>query len=69
VNTATEIRMQMAEAWPRLLAMAEAMKPHFMVIGRVQAAIIQAHVKFAGRDRRRIKREVNKAVRRARRGL
>ena len=31
-----------------------------------QAAAIRAHVDFQGRDRRRIKREVNKAMKKAR---
>jgi hypothetical protein len=39
--------------------------PAVMIIGNVQHAIIQAHLAFRGRDRRRIKREVNKAIRRA----
>lgn len=43
--------------------------PSVVLCGVRQAAAIQAHVDFQGRDRRRIKREVNKAMRRARREL
>ncbi len=39
--------------------------PKYMVVGRINYAMLEAHVLFAGRDRRRVKREVNKAIRRA----
>jgi hypothetical protein len=38
----------------------------YIICGGPQAAAIRAHVEFQGRDRRRIKREVNKAMRKAR---
>lgn len=44
----------------------QASKPDYILCGVQQAAAIRAHVDFQGRDRRRIKREVNKAMRKAR---
>lgn len=41
-------------------------RPDYILCGVKQAAAIRAHVDFQGRDRRRIKREVNKAMRKAR---
>lgn len=40
--------------------------PDVIQCGGPQAAAIRAHIDFQGRDRRRIKREVNKAMRKAR---
>lgn len=59
--TAIEVRMKMAEA-RRIL---EPARQKLMLVGTIPAAMIAAHVKFYGRDRRRIKREVNKAARNA----
>lgn len=39
----------------------------YMIVGPINYAMFQACLKFDGRDRRRIKREMNKASRRARR--
>lgn len=41
-------------------------EPTFFVVGNTQRAIIEALILFEGRDRRRIKREVNKAISRVR---
>jgi hypothetical protein len=41
-------------------------RPQFILCGPVFHAAALAHVRFDGRDRRRIKREVNKAMRKAR---
>lgn len=43
-------------------------RPSHIEAGPVQYAMIGAHIDFQGRDRRRIKREVNKAAKRARKG-
>ena len=37
-----------------------------IIVGPVTHAMIRAQIKFKGRNRRRIKREVNKAARKAR---
>lgn len=47
----------------------EAIQPQIMLVGAVCYAMLGAHVEFSGRDRRRIKREVNKAARKAKRKL
>lgn len=39
--------------------------PSIILCGHTQHAIIEAIVKFQGRDRRRVKREVNRAIARA----
>src|SRR5947208_2074148 len=41
-------------------------EPHYMIVSPAFAAMLDAYAQFDGRDRRRIKREVNKAVRRTR---
>lgn len=41
-------------------------EPTFVMVAPTQYAIIQAHLKFQGRNWRRIKREVNKAASRVR---
>lgn len=41
-------------------------KPDVILVSQTFAAMVEAHVKFAGRNWRRIKREVNKAVRQVR---
>lgn len=61
-TTAIEIHMKMAAAWKRLAAAA----PQYIIAGAIQHAMLGAHLKFHGRDRRRIKREVRKAARNAR---
>lgn len=43
------------------------MNNRYIIAGKVNVAMVEAMVKFANRDHRRIKREVNKAARRARR--
>lgn len=40
--------------------------PQYILAGATQSAMITAMVEFKGRNWRRIKREVNKAVRKAR---
>lgn len=40
-----------------------------IMAGTVQYAMIRAHIDNQGRDRRRIKREVNKAAKKARRAM
>lgn len=65
-TTAAEITIKMSEAMPKIGAWIDAARPAYIMAGRVTYAMIEAHVKFQGRDRRRIKREVNKAVRKAR---
>jgi len=42
-------------------------RPDLILAGAEQYAMLQAYVDFQGRDRRRIKREVNKAAKQARR--
>lgn len=42
------------------------MTNEYIVVGPIVYATLMAYVEFAGRDRRRIKREVNKAIKRAR---
>jgi len=44
-------------------------RPDLLLVGPVNYAEMTAFLKFQGRDRRRVKREMNKAVRLARRGL
>lgn len=41
-------------------------QPAFFVCGNTQHAIMQAYIEFEGRNWRRIKREVNKAIARVR---
>lgn len=43
--------------------------PDIIIVGGWQHAILQAALKYQGRDRRRIKREMNKAGRRHRRNI
>ena len=47
--------------------MAVWIRPNYMLCGTVQYAMLNAHIDFQNRDRRRIKREVNKAAKKARR--
>jgi hypothetical protein len=62
MNTEAEIQMKMTEVWRQL----DAVTPKYMMVGAINYAMLNAHVQFADRDRRRIKREVNKAARKAR---
>jgi hypothetical protein len=39
--------------------------PGYMAVGPVMFAMMQAAAKFKGRDRRRLKREINKAEKKA----
>ncbi len=41
--------------------------PEFFITSPVNAAMMDAYIRFHGRDRRRIKREVNKAIKLVRR--
>lgn len=58
-------RSELVDAFMRVGATKD--KPEVILCGPAQYAMIQAYVEFQGRDRRRIKREVNKAARNARR--
>lgn len=41
-------------------------RPAFILVSATTKALVSVHVEFAGRDRRRIKREINKALRQVR---
>lgn len=56
-------RDEFVECWRRVAALPNS---EVMYMGREAYAAVQVMVEFRGRDRRRIKREVNKAMRKAR---